>query len=52
MTGSYLHSGGEERARYGCLILQAQKAVTGLALYSSTGNMNDAQIKVYGMVDS
>ncbi len=52
MTGSYLHSGGEERARYGSLILQAQKGVTGLALYSSTGNMNDVQVKVYGMVDS
>ncbi len=52
MTGSYLHSGGEERARYGCLILQAQKAVTGLALYPSTGNMNDVQVKVYGMVNS
>jgi hypothetical protein len=50
--GSYKHSGGEERARYGSLLLNNQQAVTGLALVSSSGNINDAQIKVYGMVDS
>ena len=51
-VGSYKHSGGEERARYGSLILNNQQAVTGLALVSSSGSINDAQIKVYGMVDS
>tara|TARA_R100001086_G_scaffold231587_1_gene152390 strand:- start:1019 stop:2122 length:1104 start_codon:yes stop_codon:yes gene_type:complete len=50
--GSYKHSGGEERARYGSLLLNNQQAVTGLALVSSSGSINDAQIKVYGMVDS
>jgi len=51
-VGSYKHSGGEERARYGSLLLNNQQAVTGLALVSSSGYINDAQIKVYGMVDS
>jgi len=50
--GSYKHSGGEERARYGSLLMKGQKTVTGLALVSSSGLMNDAQVKVYGMVDS
>jgi len=50
--GSYKHSGGEERTRYGSLLMKGQKTVTGLALVSSTGLINDAQIKVYGMVDS
>ena len=50
--GSYKHSGGEERTRYGSMLLNNQQAVTGLALVSSSGDINDTQIKVYGMVDS
>ncbi len=52
LVGGYRHSGGEHRSRYGALMLKTQHAVTGLALTSSSGSINDAQIKVYGIVDS